>query len=49
MLLQLVPQLNVADRQDMSPMQASHASAAPLTFGSFSARDRQLSRHAPTL
>jgi hypothetical protein len=49
MLLQLAPQLNVAPAHDMPSMQASQVSAAPFTPGSFSARERQLSRQAPTL
>ena len=39
---QLPPQLNVAETQDMSPMQASQLSAAAFTDGSFAARSRQL-------
>ena len=48
MLLQLPAQLNVADRQDMSPMQDSQVSAACLTLGSLAARERQLLRQLST-
>jgi hypothetical protein len=49
MLLQLPAQLNVADKHDMSPMQASQVSAACLTLGSLAARERQLLRQLSTL
>jgi hypothetical protein len=49
MLLQLPAQLKVADRQDISPMQLSQASAACRTEGSLAARDRQLLRQLSTL
>ena len=38
---QLLAQLNVAEAQDLSPMQESQASAAALTLGSFAAFVRQ--------
>jgi len=46
--LQLPPQLNVADKHDMSPMQDSQVSAACLTLGSLAARVRQLLRQWST-
>lgn len=49
MLLQLPPHWKVADKQDLSPMQASHVSAACLTLGSLAARERQLLRQLSTL
>lgn len=48
-MLQLPAQLNVADKHELSPMQAWQVSAACLTLGSLAARERQLLRQLSTL
>jgi hypothetical protein len=48
MLPQTPPQLNVADRQDLSPMQALHWSALLRTEEFFSEAVRQRERQAST-
>jgi hypothetical protein len=48
MVPQVVPQLKVAEAQDLSPMQASQASASCCAFGSFAALLRQRLSQPPT-